>query len=60
MACYLQTGDTTAARLLIDRGLLQSQVDCERMYLSYKLRLLEGKDGSGMDIPWNFHSSDLL
>ncbi|KAJ5847259.1 hypothetical protein N7455_011216 [Penicillium solitum] len=47
VACYLQTGDTTAARLLIDRGLLQSQVDCERMYLSYKLRLLEGKDGSG-------------
>ncbi|KAJ5394574.1 uncharacterized protein N7487_012215 [Penicillium crustosum] len=47
VACYLQTGDTAAARLLIDRGLFQSQVDCERMYLSYKLCLLEGKDGSG-------------
>ncbi|KAJ5392935.1 hypothetical protein N7465_011909 [Penicillium sp. CMV-2018d] len=47
VACYLQTGDTTAARQLIDRGLLQSQVDCERMYLSYKLRLMEGKDGFG-------------
>ncbi|KAJ9491475.1 hypothetical protein VN97_g1778 [Penicillium thymicola] len=47
VACYLQTGDTTAARQLIDRGLLQSQVDCERMYLSYKLLLLEEKDGHG-------------
>ncbi|KAK4866066.1 hypothetical protein LT330_008806 [Penicillium expansum] len=47
VACYLQTGDTTAARRLIDRGLVQSQVDCQRMYLSYKLCLLEGKDGSG-------------
>ncbi|CAG8897027.1 unnamed protein product [Penicillium egyptiacum] len=47
VACYLQTGHITAARRLIDRGLFQSQVDCERMYLSYKLTLLEGKDGSG-------------
>ncbi|KGO73909.1 Meiosis specific protein SPO22 [Penicillium italicum] len=47
VACYIQTGDITAARQLIDRGLFQSQVDCQRMYLSYKLCLLEGKDGSG-------------
>lgn len=30
------------------------------MYLSYKLCLLEGKDGSGMNIPWKLYSSDLL
>ncbi|KAJ6177747.1 hypothetical protein N7519_008208 [Penicillium mononematosum] len=46
-ACYLQTGHITAARRLIDRGLFQSQMDCQRMYLSYKLTLLEGNDGSG-------------
>ncbi|KAJ5471687.1 hypothetical protein N7530_009044 [Penicillium desertorum] len=47
VACYLQTGHITAARRLIDRGLFQSQMDCQRMYLSYKLTLLEGNDGSG-------------
>ncbi|KAJ5441745.1 Meiosis specific protein SPO22 [Penicillium cf. griseofulvum] len=47
LACYLQTGNLDAARQLMDRGLVQSQVDCGRMYLSYKLTLLEGKDGSG-------------
>ncbi|KAJ5375766.1 Meiosis specific protein SPO22 [Penicillium concentricum] len=47
LACYLQTGNLAGARQLMDRGLVQSQVDCERLYLSYKLSLLEGKDGSG-------------
>ncbi|OQE34720.1 hypothetical protein PENCOP_c016G07080 [Penicillium coprophilum] len=47
LVCYLQTGNLAAARQLMDRGLVQSQVDCERLYLSYKLSLLEGKDGSG-------------
>ncbi|KAJ5260252.1 hypothetical protein N7505_009633 [Penicillium chrysogenum] len=47
VACYLQTGHITAARRLLDRGLFQSQMDCQRMYLSYKLTLLEGNDGSG-------------
>ncbi|CAI7602627.1 unnamed protein product [Penicillium glandicola] len=51
VACYIQTGNLTAARQLIDRGLVQSQVDCQRMYLSYKLTLLEGKGGSGMNNP---------
>ncbi|KAJ5855132.1 hypothetical protein N7534_007675 [Penicillium rubens] len=46
VACYLQTGHVTAARRLLDRGLFQSQMDCQRMYLSYKLTLLEGNDGS--------------
>lgn len=30
------------------------------MYLSYKLTLLEGNDGSGMNDPSNFDASDLL
>ncbi|KAJ5505097.1 Meiosis specific protein SPO22 [Penicillium fimorum] len=47
LACYLQTGNLAAARQLMDRGLVQSQVDCERLYLFYKLSLLEGKDASG-------------
>ncbi|KAJ5173573.1 Meiosis specific protein SPO22 [Penicillium coprophilum] len=47
LVCYLQTGNLAAARRLMDRGLVQSQVDCGRLYLSYKLSLLEGKDGSG-------------
>lgn len=53
MACYLHTGSINAARELMNRGLVQVQMDCQRMYLSYKLILLEGKDASGMNIgPW--------
>ncbi|KXG50567.1 Meiosis specific protein SPO22 [Penicillium griseofulvum] len=47
LAFYLHTEDLNPARQLMDRGLVQSQVDCGRMYLSYKLTLLEGKDGAG-------------
>ncbi|KAJ5463934.1 Meiosis specific protein SPO22 [Penicillium sp. IBT 31633x] len=47
MACYLHTGSINAARELMNRGLVQVQMDCQRMYLSYKLILLEGKDASG-------------
>ena len=39
----MQSGDLVSARDLLARGLVQSQHDCKRMYLAYKLDLLEGK-----------------
>ncbi|KAI2695314.1 hypothetical protein CBS147332_9413 [Penicillium roqueforti] len=46
VAYYIEAGQLADARWLIDRGIVQSQEDCQRMYLSYKLTLLEGKSGA--------------
>lgn len=48
MACHLQMRDTASARTLLDRQLSQGGIDYKRLYLTYKLAMMEGQDLSGM------------
>ncbi|KAJ5780157.1 Meiosis specific protein SPO22 [Penicillium paradoxum] len=47
IACYLHNGYIDNARTLMDRGLVQNPRDFQRMYLAYRLNMLEERDVSG-------------
>ncbi|CAG8427289.1 unnamed protein product [Penicillium salamii] len=47
VACYMQIGNITSARYIMKYGLTQGQFDCKKVYLDYRLAMLEGTELSG-------------
>ncbi|CAG8077943.1 unnamed protein product [Penicillium salamii] len=43
----MQIGNITSARDIMKYGLTQGQFDCKKVYLDYRLAMLEGNDLSG-------------
>ncbi|CAG8062261.1 unnamed protein product [Penicillium olsonii] len=51
LACYVEIGSLASARDILNYGLTQGPFDCKRVYLEYRLAMMEGQDLSDPPVP---------